>query len=360
MESELRENRHWTAESDPAELGEAGGGSAGSSLYRILHIDDNPDDRALVARELRGEMRDLTLVEVESEEQLKVELLRGGFDLVITDYELRWTNGLEIVSRLKSQLPEVPVVMFTGTGNEEVAVEAMKAGVQDYVLKTPRHFARLRASVRQTLERVQHSRELSAAEARYKELFDTVPVGLFRCTPQGEIMDANAAFLEMAGLARGEEMARKNFDEIHIGAGEFGLWRDKLERHGSVTCVESRFKTRENGMRWVEIHAKAMRDPETKQIYYEGSVEDITQRKTVEAEREQLIGELTEALGRVRSLTGLLPICSSCKKIRDARGEWNMLESYIENHSQAHFTHSFCPDCAHRLYPEIFLDSPKR
>jgi hypothetical protein len=109
----------------------------------------------------------------------------------------------------------------------------------------------------------------------------------------------------------------------------------------------------------VEIHAKALCDPETRQIYYEGSVEDISERKAVEREREELIEELRQALARVRSLAGLLPICSSCKKIRDAGGKWNMLESYIETHSLAHFTHSFCPDCARRLYPEIFDESLK-
>jgi hypothetical protein len=109
----------------------------------------------------------------------------------------------------------------------------------------------------------------------------------------------------------------------------------------------------------VEIHAKALCDPVTRQIYYEGSVEDISERKSIEREREKLIEELRQALSRVRSLTGLLPICSSCKKIRDSGGKWNMLESYIETHSLAHFTHSFCPECAQRLYPEIFLESPR-
>jgi PAS domain S-box-containing protein len=214
--------------------------------------------------------------------------------------------------------------------------------------------------VRHALEQVQQDQRLSCAEARFKELFDTVPVGLFRSTPKGDILDANPAFLEMAGVASVDELARKNFSEIHPEPGDFAAWRDKLERDGAVTCVESRFRGSDGSPVWVEIHAKALRDPETRQIYYEGSVEDISQRKGVELEREQLIEELRQALGRVRSLAGLLPICSSCKKIRDSGGQWNMLESYIENHSQAHFTHSFCPDCARRLYPEIFLEMPKQ
>ena len=249
--------------------------------------------------------------------------------------------------------------MFTGTGNEEVAVDAMKAGVCDYILKTPKHFKRLRAAVRQAMEGAARSEELMAAEARYKELFDTVPVGLFRSTPKGEILDANAAFLQMTGLSNLSEARRMNFAQLHPSATDFAAWRDKLEREGTVACVESRFRGHDGQDLWVEIHAKALCDPAGRNIYYEGSVENISERKSIELERERLIEELRQALSRVRSLAGLLPICSSCKKIRDSGGKWNMLESYIETHSLAHFTHSFCPDCAQRLYPEIFLQSPQ-
>lgn len=71
-------------------------------------------------------------------------------------------------------------------------------------------------------------------------------------------------------------------------------------------------------------------------------------------EREQLITELQAALARVKLLSGFLPICSSCKKIRDDMGYWQQIESYIRNHSEAEFSHSICPDCAKKLYPEIF------
>jgi DNA-binding NtrC family response regulator len=80
-------------------------------------------------------------------------------------------------------------------------------------------------------------------------------------------------------------------------------------------------------------------------------------RREVEAEREQLIEELTAALTKVRTLTGLLPICSSCKGIRDDNGYWNRLEVYLQEHSEATLTHGICPDCARRLYPEIFSNS---
>lgn len=81
---------------------------------------------------------------------------------------------------------------------------------------------------------------------------------------------------------------------------------------------------------------------------------DITQRKQAEEERERLINELQQALAKVKRLSGLLPICSSCKKIRDDSGYWKQIEAYIREHSEAEFSHGVCPECARRLYPEIF------
>ena len=353
MESNLREHRHRTIPKGASELRDSVGGHSGGYAYRILHVDDNPNDRELVARELHREMPDLAIIEISDKKSLDQALQRGDFDLVITDYELFWGDGLKVVNRLKKENPDVPVVMFTGSGNEEVAVEAMKAGVRDYITKSPNHFSRLRNSVTQAFERLQHSAELARAEERYKELFDSVPVGLFRCTPQGEIIDANPAFRGLIGAGPGPI---DNFKKLHPDPGGFQAWREKLERDGAVTCAETNLKMPDGSRKWVESHAKAVRDPETEEIVYEGSVEDISHRKQTDAERDSLIGELQDALSRVKTLTGLLPICSSCKKIRENSGRWTILESFIENHSHAHFTHSFCPECARNLYPEVCLD----
>jgi CheY-like chemotaxis protein len=78
--------------------------------------------------------------------------------------------------------------------------------------------------------------------------------------------------------------------------------------------------------------------------------------RTQQEEQTRLIQELQEALSKVKMLSGLLPICASCKKIRDDHGYWHQVESYIRAHSQAEFTHGLCPDCARKLYPEIFTE----
>ena len=76
---------------------------------------------------------------------------------------------------------------------------------------------------------------------------------------------------------------------------------------------------------------------------------DITRRKQAEDERERLIKELQAALTQVKTLSGLLPICSSCKKIRDDQGYWHHVETYVREHSGAEFSHSICPDCMEKL-----------
>ena len=80
---------------------------------------------------------------------------------------------------------------------------------------------------------------------------------------------------------------------------------------------------------------------------------DITERKRAEEERERVILELKAALAQVRTLSGLLPICASCKKIRDDQGYWTQIESYIREHSEADFSHGVCPECFESLYPEV-------
>ena len=91
------------------------------------------------------------------------------------------------------------------------------------------------------------------------------------------------------------------------------------------------------------------------------SFQDITALKLLEKEKEKLIGKLKESLEKVKLLSGFLPICSSCKKIRDDKGYWKQIESYISDHSEAEFSHGICPDCARELYPDMkFLDEEKK
>ena len=140
----------------------------------MLIADDNPDDRSLVIRKLSEEFPDCQFSQVTELSQLTLALERGPWDLVVTDYQLRWSDGLRVLKSVKSRWPECPVIMFTGTGSEEIAVQAMKAGLDDYVLKSPKHYARLPAAAVMALDRAKQRRALRealAADDRPRQLF---------------------------------------------------------------------------------------------------------------------------------------------------------------------------------------------
>jgi len=88
-------------------------------------------------------------------------------------------------------------------------------------------------------------------------------------------------------------------------------------------------------------------------IAFNEIVEDITARKLAEEEREKLIKELQEALKEIKTLRGILPICSFCKKIRDDKGYWEQVDVYIHKYSQADISHGICPACAKEHYPDL-------
>jgi DNA-binding NtrC family response regulator len=88
----------------------------------------------------------------------------------------------------------------------------------------------------------------------------------------------------------------------------------------------------------------------------ERSIRYALERRRAQEERERLIAQLQEALANIKALRGMLPICASCKKIRDDSGYWNQIETYIRAHADVEFSHGLCPDCTGRLYPDLFTD----
>lgn len=139
-------------------------------MLRVPIIDDNAQDRFLVERELKHVFLGVQCQHIIDEAQFMRVLEGGQFDLVITDYQLNWSDGLSLLHRIKKSQPDKPVIMFTGTGNEEVAVEAMKAGLDDYVVKSPQHYIRLVAAVRTALENAEIRNRAAQVEAERQEL----------------------------------------------------------------------------------------------------------------------------------------------------------------------------------------------
>lgn len=125
---------------------------------------------------------------------------------------------------------------------------------------------------------------------------------------------------------------------------------------GNKYRMEKRIVRPDGTIRYVLSVGEIIYDEEGSPKKLMGSFLDITELKKAELEREKLIEELRSALATVKCLTGLLPICASCKKIRDDTGYWQQVEIYIAEHSDVNFTHGICPDCIRKLYPEFCQD----
>ncbi len=207
-------------------------------------------------------------------------------------------------------------------------------------------------------ERKKMEEALQVSETRYRRLFETAQDGiLILDADTGEIFDINPFLIEMLGYSH-EALLGKRLWEI-------GAFRDieasraaflELQSKGYVRYEDLPLETRDKRHIDVEFVSNVYSVNHKRVI--QCNIRDITQRKRVEEERRRLTYDLQDALTKIKRLRGLLPICASCKKIRDDKGYWNQIESYIRDHSEADFTHGICPECVKKLYPD-FADEVK-
>lgn len=136
------------------------------------------------------------------------------------------------------------------------------------------------------------------------------------------------------------------------GSSDHPCLLEKVRGTGLPATLQHVHRDVNGKSREMEVHGFPIFDNEGKMVQMIEYSIDITERNKAAREREKLVLELQKALSEVKALSGLLPICSSCKKIRDDQGYWSNLELYISEHSGAEFSHGICPECAQRLYPE--------
>jgi len=195
--------------------------------------------------------------------------------------------------------------------------------------------------------------ELEALKERYFDLYDMAPVGYCIISETGLFLEVNLAAATMLGLTRKalvkQPISRFIFKDDQ---DKYYLHREKLFKTGEPQSCELRMVKSDTTTFWVDIETTVIRNHDGMSVC-RAVVNSITERKQLEAGREQLISELREALAHVKKLSGLLPICSYCKKIRDDKGYWNQIESYIHEHSEAEFSHSICQECAKEHYPDL-------
>ncbi len=198
-----------------------------SPLHALL-IDDNACDRLLVVHELCQEFPLARVTQVAEARGFAKALESGPYDLIVTDYQLGWTDGLAILQTVKARWPDCPVIMFTGTGTEEVAVEAMKNGLDDYIVKSPKHFVRLRGAAGNALVRARDRRSLRESEGRYRHLVETAADIIFAVSDAGMIRDLNPAFTRLTGRSTTDWLGR-SFLEL-VCDEDLQVARDALRR----------------------------------------------------------------------------------------------------------------------------------
>jgi hypothetical protein len=135
--------------------------------------------------------------------------------------------------------------------------------------------------------------------------------------------------------------------------------REEVKKTGIIEAVY-RLALSDGRTLWLKDQAEIERYPEDQASISLGCLTVVTKEMEAAEERERLVAALQDALSKVKQLSGLLPICASCKKIRDDQGYWNQIEEYIRNHSEADFSHGFCPPCLEKLYPDFIAEKSKR
>ena len=203
---------------------------------------------------------------------------------------------------------------------------------------------------------------LRESEMRFRSVAQSAKDAIISSDKKGNIVFWNQAAQQMFGYDNEEAIGRPLtilMPEGFRAAHHDGLTKHKYNRESLVVgnTIEVKGLTKGGSEFPIELSVSSWKAGE--EIFYTGIIRNISDRKQIEKERDQLILSLQESLAKVKTLGGLLPICASCKKIRDDKGYWNQIETYIQEHSEAAFSHGICPQCVEKLYPGLSEKDPQ-
>ncbi|HPW68378.1 MAG: PAS domain S-box protein [Desulfomonilia bacterium] len=193
---------------------------------------------------------------------------------------------------------------------------------------------------------------LVESEERYRSLFEDSRDAIYTVSRDGIILDANGAAMELFGYGRAE-MIGMNVQQLYADPGVRTSFQSEIEEKGAVRNFEVRLRKKDGAVMdclYTSSVRRALGGDGV--IGYHCIIRDITESKRAENEKLRLINDLKVALDKIKTLKGLIPICASCKKIRDDKGYWNQIEEYLEAQTEAIFSHGLCPECQKRFEEE--------
>lgn len=196
---------------------------------------------------------------------------------------------------------------------------------------------------------------LKESEERFRTIVETMQEGILLSDKNLDVAYANHNAERLFGHSLEETKHRPIENFFPADLKDFLFEKIQQRKKGISERYTVHLQRKDGSKHWLYFSSTPMLDQQGSFAGILSLVSDITDSKKMEEEREHLIADLQNALSSIRKLSGLLPICSACKKIRDDQGYWNQLEEYIHDHSEAEFTHSLCPDCIKKLYPQYSL-----
>ena len=279
---------------------------------KFLVVDDNPADRELIIRKLNQYFDGATFDQVGRGEDFEVALETDGFDAILTDYRLHWSNGLAVFRRVRERWPEVPVIMFTDSGTEEIAVAGMKLGLGDYLLK--RHLERLPIAVRESLEKralekkyADAMEKLRASQARYRRISELTSDYAFAYrVDEGGYAErewATDAFFRITGYTQ-EELDASGGWMVVLHPKDVHLVKEHRSRilANEEHTVAYRIIAKGGEVRWLQVRGRPIWDEaQGRVVRVIGAAQDITEQREaqqalIQAEKLSVAGRLAASL----------------------------------------------------------------
>ncbi len=254
-----------------------------SEQVRILLVDDDQGDFEMIRVMLsQAEHGDFRLDWVASFEEALDAFDQDRHQVYLVDYFLEDRTGLDLLREAAARGISAPLIMLTGRGSRDVDLEAMEAGAADYLVKGRIDPDALERSIRHALERTQAARALAESEERHRGMFEHLPVGLYRSTPDGTFVDANPALIRILGYPDRDALRKHYSHDLYVHPDDRNRFWGLLEKSGLVRGFETTIRRPDGVSIRVRNTARLHRDPEGRIVYLEGTLEDITGEKEAE------------------------------------------------------------------------------
>ncbi|MCX6137015.1 MAG: PAS domain-containing protein [Ignavibacteriales bacterium] len=319
---------------------------------RLLVVEDN----AIVAQDLRQMLMALEYDVVEVVSSGEEAMYCAGMlhpDLVLLDIGLEGAfDGISVAEEIRATL-NIPVVFVTAFADAETLQRAKITEPFGYIFK-PFQQSELHRTIEMALYKDRSDRMVRDSQERYSLAVRGANDGIWDWNLRTGEIYFSPRWKEIIGYSDADVFT-VDIWRSHIHPDDSKRMWEEYNKHlsGELLQFEAEYRMRhkDGTYRWVLGKGVCLRDIKGVPYRIAGSQTDISRRKKEQEDREHLIEELRDALGNIRKLSGLLPICASCKKIRDDEGYWNQVETYLMEHTSVQFTHGICPECSEKLYP---------